>query len=164
MRFMGSHGEGSVWSANSAMDSSNCGFLSLSLPLYFSTCVDHFRGPNFNLRHSVSTLFTMWASCTTTSSQKTSYFLALGTCKLPTWAPHLYMTPPTSFAARAMPRMQCSHWVTPLPSSLVVPFVRTVCGSHQVRAACTMALKSTGGRSAASVHDDGRLLQSHRLT
>jgi hypothetical protein len=49
MRFMGGHGEGRVWSATTAVDSSNCGFLSLpqSPHLNFSTLVAHLFGPNF---------------------------------------------------------------------------------------------------------------------
>lgn len=102
------------------------------------------------LRQSVSTLFTTWASCTAISSQKTSYFLVLGTCESPTWAPHSYTTPPASFAARATPGMQCSRRVMPLQSSSAMLSARTVRGSHPVHAARATASKPTGGHSAAS--------------
>ena len=150
---MGDHGEGRVWSATTAVDSSNRGFLSLSTSLfphlYYSTRYLIYLG-GILLRHSVSTLFTTWASCTGISSQKISYFLVLGTRESLTWAPHLYMTPPALFAARATLGMQCSRRVMPLQSSSVVLSVTTVRGSHPVHAAHATASKPTGGHSAAS--------------
>lgn len=145
MRSMGSHREGRVWCAITAMDSSNCGFLVLHR--CFST--KSFFGTNL-FRHSASMLFTTWASCTAISSQKTFFFLAPGTCGSLTLAPHSYMIPRGSFAARATPVMRCLHRAMPLQSSSAVPSVTTVRGLHLVHAAHAMASRSTGGRSAAS--------------